>query len=803
MGTKKERCKSFYAYSASPLALAETIENAINQINNSLHEEIEIIGWKSFVTSGTSVINQVCSKIDEAELFICDLTKLSMNVLFELGYAIARQKRIWLTLDSSDVDAKRNFKRLSPLSQVACTYYKNSHELHAEFLRQQPQRDLKNTLYESFIASLLQTEPSAPNLLYLKCSVNTEASVGLTTFIKKASIPVVTDDPEETPSLTLEWYAKNVFYSNGLIAHFIDDLRQIDKQLIQNSKSALISGIAHGFEKPLLMIAHHPFNPPIDFRNFLKIHETAKACVDISESWLNNISTEIRSDLKVEGSQRRRVKETLELRKISLGQYVAENERDSLANYFVETAPYTEALRTTQYLIYVGRKGTGKTANLFQIEQELLTDKRNHVCVIQPVDYELEGVVTLLTSNISKTNPGYLLESLWKFLVYTELATGIYEEIKQRPPHVIASKTEKEFCDYVDLHTHLIRSEFTERMEYAIRELCKIEVSESPIEQRTRVSEILHNQIISELRRLLGDVLENKEKVVVLVDNLDKAWRSRSDLNVLADFLYGLLGAGQTITSEFQKKGTVTWKQVNLVLIVFLRSDIYSYIVTHAREGDKVTAKQIPWDDPILLQRIIEERFIAALGKDLDPSEIWKTYFVPTLKGIPTKDYITSHIIPRPRDMIFFCAAALDNAINRRNSSIELNDILQAERNYSEHVFETLLSETKPVIDKIDELLYEFAGAPEIISEEQIKNHMQAAEVPTEEHENIIELLCERAFLGLETEPDKFVFLYEEKKKPVIKKLAQKTAERCGIRRYKINIPFHSFLDISSQLENT
>lgn len=462
----------------------------------------------------------------------------------------------------------------------------------------------------------------------------------------------------------------------------------------------------------------------------------------------------------------------------------------------METAPYTEALRTTQYLIYVGRKGTGKTANLFQIEQTLLKDKRNHVCVIQPVDYELEGVVKLLSSNISKTNPGYLSESLWKFLVYTELATNVYEEIKSRSDHIGRNSSEQAFCEYIEKHSDLIRTEFTERMEYAIRELCKIETSDSPIEQRVKVSEILHNQIISDLRKYLGDILENKEKVVVLVDNLDKAWRNRSDLNLLANFLYGLLSTGQTITNEFQKRGA-TWKQVNLVLIVFLRSDIYSYIVNHAREGDKVAAKQIPWDDPILLQRIVEERFRASLEKDLEPLEIWETYFVPEVNGIPTKDYITSHIIPRPRDMIFFCAAARDNAINHRNPRIELRDIIQAEKNYSEHVFETLLSETKPIIGNIEELLYEFVGTAEIVSEENIKKRMQAIGISTEEHTKIIELLCERAFLGLEMKPGEFVFLYEEKKKPVIRKLAEKNANESGMKRYKINIPFHSYLEIS------
>lgn len=797
MSTSGKSCKGFYAYSANPRDVAETIENAINRINQTLPGILEIRGWKSSVASGTSIIHQICSEIEASDLFLCDLTTLSMNVLFELGYAIAKKKRIWITLCSSNDEDKRDYKRLSPLSQVARTYYRNSHDLQKKFLDQEPYQDLDNTIYESFIVNLVEAETPLPHLFYLKCSVNTEASVQLTQHIKKLQIQVRTDDPEETPSQTLEWYAKNVYSSQGVVAHFVSSSIENETNLIQNSKYALVSGLAYGLDIPLLMLAHSPFNSPVDFQGLLTIHETASSCMKISTPWIDDIASKINSDLDNRTHKKNRLKETIDLRKVSLGQYVAENERERLSDYFVTTAPYKEALRTTQYLIYVGRKGTGKTANLFQLEQELRQDKRTHVCLIQPVDYELEGVTALLTSNISKTNPGYLSESLWKYLVYTELAANVYEEIKQRPSHVEISKAEQSFCNYVDSHKHLITSEFTDRMEYAIRELCAIEPSDSTIQQRAKVSEILHNKIISELRKLLGDVLENKEKVVVLVDNLDKAWRSRSDLDILADFLYGLLGAGQKITSEFQKRGSVTWKSVNLVLIIFLRSDIYSYIVTHAREGDKISAKQIRWDDPLLLQRIIEERFLAALEWRLDATQVWETYFLPEIKGTVTKDYITSRIIPRPRDMIFFCSAALDNAINHRHSRIELSDINQAERNYSEHVFETLLSETKPIIDNIEDLLYEFAGAPEIIDERRIKGFMTTARIPPEKHNSVIELLSERAFLGLETERNNFVFLYDEKKMPIIQKQAERIVQETGVKRYKINIPFHSFLDIS------
>jgi len=111
---------------------------------------------------------------------------------------------------------------------------------------------------------------------------------------------------------------------------------------------------------------------------------------------------------------------------------VAENEADELDDYFIETASFDEVLdrKTT---IFIGRKGTGKTANLLQAKARLARDKRNLVCVMKPFSYELDDVVTLMQRYQEKADLGYLIESLWKFLIYSEIANAAYAEIKQRP----------------------------------------------------------------------------------------------------------------------------------------------------------------------------------------------------------------------------------------------------------------------------------------------------------------------------------------------------------------------------------
>jgi len=788
----------FFAYPAKPLSLAETIESAIKQINKNGAGTVSVQGWKSLDVPGRLVVHEVCAAINSCDLFICDLTELSMNVFFELGYAIAKNKRVWITLDASYQHAKDNYTKLSILSTVGYAPYQNSYELTDQFLSEQPFLS-ESTIFQDVIQSIVQAQTAQPSLLYLKCELKTEASVRLTRRLQKSGILLVTDDPEEISNLPLTWYALKTFYACGVIAHLIDEKRVRNSVPLRNAKYSLVSGLAYGFDRPLLLLAHAPFSSPVDYRDLLHVHETSAECLNAVNAWLPAIAQDYSRQREEHRKRQATIGATVELHRIDLGGYIAENEEHELSKYFVPTDAFREALNTSLYRLYVGRKGSGKTANLYQIARNLLEDKRNHVCIIRPIDYELEGVLSLLTSNLSKADPGYLTESLWKFLIYTELAVSVYDQLKEKPIHSTLDKEQTEFMEYIQSH-RVIFSEFTVRMEHAIKELCQIGDYDNVREQRAKVSEILHKKLLGDLRRLLGGVLREKHKVFVLVDNLDKAWRKREDLDVLSAFLFGLLSAGQTISNEFQKD-RLKWPGVNLALIVFLRSDIFSHIKRVARERDKISFTQMDWNDPVLLQRVIEERIASSLGEEAAPGEIWRRFFADEVQGVLPEEYIVRRIVPHPRDIIYFCSNALSQAINHRNTRIEESDILSAERSYSRFAFDTLRTETETQLEEIETLLYEFVGADEIVTREQIEGFMQKANIPEDKIDYVIDLLYESVFLGLETAPNTFEFLYEPDRKQVLQKLSQQTAELRGEGRFKINIPFHSFLEIRPQSE--
>jgi hypothetical protein len=84
-----ETCPAgFVAFASGSPARAETIEATAEKIRSSRVAEVR--SWQSLSIGGRLIINTVCEAIANAQLFVADVTLLNSNVLFEIGFAIAR-----------------------------------------------------------------------------------------------------------------------------------------------------------------------------------------------------------------------------------------------------------------------------------------------------------------------------------------------------------------------------------------------------------------------------------------------------------------------------------------------------------------------------------------------------------------------------------------------------------------------------------------------------------------------------------------------------------------------------------------
>ena len=395
---------------------------------------------------------------------------------------------------------------------------------------------------------------------------------------------------------------------------------------------------------------------------------------------------------------------------LDFGEGVAEKESQELADEsFLTTSAY-EAAKSGRQTIFVGNKGVGKTENYRRLAAELRKDRRVIVCEISPISYEFEGLVTIADRYEAISRRGFLFESLWKFLIYTEIASVALSEISNRPSREVHAN-EVDLCNLIKRENALFSLDFAARLDYLSKKL--LALGESPsANSNIAVSEILHSGIISSLTSALANALKDKNRIVVLVDNLDKAWENTKGTRQLSHFFLGLLTTIAKTTEHLKERFLRNGKLVNVNLCVFLRTDVMELVKQEAPEPDKIHFERITWDDATRLKVLADHRllFTTKATGVLLIDQVWKKYFTEYVGSKKLFDHIFSVIILRPRDLLVYLRASLARAVNRRNARVDADDIISAENTYSEFAYNSLVVETKHYFPRIEDFTSSLMG---------------------------------------------------------------------------------------------
>lgn len=780
----------FFAYPSQPASIPEIVKKAVDKINKS--QECQIKTWQECAISGKVIIDVICREIDDADFFIADLTGGSPNVLFELGYAIGRRKRVWLLLDPSIEESKTLFDQMRILTTIGYSPYSNAQNIFDEFYREHPWSDLQDTIFAKSIEPALG-ERKEMRLLYLKNQHETEASASLSRIISAFRIPITISDPRESSVQTLVWYGTNIWRAVGVVVHLSGVSRRGSR--LHNSRYAFISGLAHGFQKPLLMLAEVDYSTPIDYRDILRSYNTSSECKTIASDWLELVSSKYASAQKETGEYVKKIALVTDLRSLDMGEYLAENEEDTLDRYFVETQPFLRVIKG-QHSVVIGSKGSGKTANLFMAAKRLGEDKRNLVCVIKPESYDVQGVVRLGKKIKERDKKGYLAEALWKFLVFSEIARAAYEEILQRP-YIDENSPEDQLRELMETKGSILRDDFAVRLERSVNNLYSSSAQESLYDFRSAISEQLHGGVLQVLRGRLGELLTGRKRVAILIDNLDKAWDRREDIEHLSDFLFGLIRVARSIPKEFAR--TDYWrKPVHVSITIFLRSDIFSHIMDDAREPDKIPYDKLIWEDRETLMRVVDER-LATNRDGISTDSLWGEVFCPMVGNESSREYILRTILPRPRDLVFFIKAALSTAVNRGHSRVEYEDILEAEKLYSQFVFEVVQVENGISLPELEDVMFEFVGGGKVLSKEDVLRTISKSRIDEERREYALRHLIALSFLGVEIKPNEFRYCSNVREMEKLERLSDRYArDSTSVPRYQIHKAFHAYLELEN-----
>ena len=787
----------FYAHPYQPASLKETIDAAAHRLkgNRVIKQKIiDIRPWTDNPISGRSLITTVLRQIDRHNIFACDLTYPNPNVNFELGYAIAKFKRVFASLNPSIQGSEKEFRQLYfPLLNMGYTTYDNHESLAEAIMQERPWDSLDQTLLESrYRQQVARFEK--PTLMYIKPPLNSDSVLAVQDEFSRSIFhdSIIVDDPNEYSSQILQWYVEKILAADAVVVHLLST--EHSNHNLHNLKSSIVAGLTMGFSRPLLMLAHDPYQSPLDYEKWLTVHDTAQACVATTRTWLGDVTPTLIH--RRPNRQRASVatSTTMDLRTLFLGDPVAEHESDRLYEYFVETDSYLDALKGP-LTILVGRRGAGKTAILYAIRSDKLKNAGNHVTVLKPVGYETHGLIRVLEDVRQKSERGFLIESLWKYLIYSEIAGSVVDAIRERPTYQELSNAETAFLNYFDSYSANLSSPFSVRLDKAVSSLEGVGRIVGARDQRLKISEGLHDSVINDIRRHLGNVLAEHESLTLLIDGLDEPWGPGEHVAHLAELIAGLLGVVQAIINDFRRSSSRV-KPVDIGVAVLLRSDIFAFVQHLIPEQDKLPIVRVAWNDQILLLRVLEERMLFGAPRTRSVTDVWSGMFPDSVVGVSAEEFILRTALPRPRDVIHLVKAAVSSAINRAHKLVQPDDLLSAREQYSRYAFDSILKEDDPTKGKLEPILYQFAGQAKNIDRKQIEDIFCSVGVDESDLEFYLDLLCDISFLGIETR-DTYRYSINEEDRRSLRNVAKVIASRANrYEKFEINPAFYQVLQI-------
>lgn len=775
----------FFAYAGQPPLVAECMRTSSSRLAD---RGIASRTWQELPIEGHLMINQVLGAIDASTVVMAEVGSLNSNVLFEVGFALARDKHIWLLLDETDGQASAAWRDFGLFSNVGrIDYGSNSETLTHKFFQARPDLNMSETLWaELFLTIHSPREPKS--IFFLPTLLNDDASRAVrATLDQRPTLNVHRAEDDERGLAPLAWYVDQIYRCSATLVHLLSPSK--NRSTVHNARASLLAGIAHGLDRPLLIVAPNDLPIPLDYRELLHSYPTTHSLTKRLAAWLDALPTGA-------GVRRQpgRAKLSVEI-PVSFGEYVAEDERQRLPEYFIPTGEYGAVLRGGT-AVFVGRKGTGKSANMLRATDELLGDKRNLVVPIKPSGYELEGVVQVIAALPDRGSVDYFLEGLWRYLLLCEIATAAVREAEDKPAGIATGSALDDLRQLLSKRQIGVESGFAVRLEALVDSLLA-EMGSLPAtvgEVRNWLNGRLNTASLPELREHIAAAVSNRQRVAILIDNLDKAWERGADYQRLARLIFGLLTAVGRVSADFAREAN-NRTAVEVSLAVFLRADIFTVVRKYAREPDKIKTLQISWDDPALLARVIEDRYVAAKGAGTQPDSLWTDFFCPSVAGMDTRAYLLWRCLARPRDLVYLCNGTVMSATNARRSLIEAEDVRQAERDYSQFAFEALLVESDPQTG-LSNLLIEFAGCSSTLTQEQVNLTMDAAG-HADDHAGRLSDLLRASFLGIEIAPGKFDYPPNEIAEQRAYVLARRFLETNGRpARFRVHPAYRPYLEI-------
>src|SRR3989304_7788153 len=117
--------KGLIAYPLSPPEIGSTLSITVETLRER-YSIRDISTWEENDIAGRFIVSPILSKIDEGNLLIADITHFNFNVVYEIGYAIGKKKRVFLVRNANLICDKELIREVGIFDTLGYQEYSNS-----------------------------------------------------------------------------------------------------------------------------------------------------------------------------------------------------------------------------------------------------------------------------------------------------------------------------------------------------------------------------------------------------------------------------------------------------------------------------------------------------------------------------------------------------------------------------------------------------------------------------------------------------------------------------------------------------
>ena len=669
-----------------------------------LQQELQLRGfhglrWEDFINNDL-IFSKVCEGIYGHDYLLAEVTEPNANVLLEIGYALA-VGRLPILLQNSNWQPWTR----SLLTTMENCHYETREDIHRYMdslragTRKTPTSPDRRLPFLEKMGIFLEEE-SRGTVYHLKPKQSADWISRVDKVLKKSYFKLSAMDPSDSVYDEFFPQARQIQRASLIVASLLSN-KNIDWEQ-HNANVSLLIGFAIGLGKRVLVLQHQPLAPILDLGSMARPIETERQAEQIVTSWIDQ---QTRQNLRETADLHKRAQRRQDadrIRSLYLGHPDALQD-SRLLEYFVPTKEFNDAVAGRRTL-FIGRRGSGKSANFQAIKEELQQHPDKIVAEIAPDDFELERIAAFVESDYELTNPKLVFQHIWNYVLTIELLRSLADTTDKL--YTSPNDPNRVYLhQYYDAHHDEITLDFGSRVIKALDNTIPTSTDLSSSERQARVEEQLLSLRDYELGRRLRDFAKQERLTFFIVaDDLDKHWKSDSTQSI--DLLLGLIDEVDKIQRFFGP---------HLKVVVFLREDIHRVLAQFDDDLPKRNFLRLEWTNSNLKHLVAKRLADTSEHDEADDDRVWLAMFPDAVKDLQASDYILSKSLPRPRDVLDFCQRAIDQAQRNGHPHVTAQDILAGETEFSNGLLASLSAEFRGLYPKLEDVLVYFLGIPELL----------------------------------------------------------------------------------------